>query len=646
MLKRFVGTKSGKKQNKSGVILVTILFILAVAFVLIGAALVMTANTRKRLYSFAEGGQARITCTAAAQLFQSALEEQQIRDSQFKDLCDAGTVVYFTDTSVPGMGGTPTTSPNNYTQAKFGKSGTLYTVRVTTRIGDEVENILLTYQGTIPTVTPSPFAFQVELGEGGRLDNVKIGANIAGTARVNNDDNVIVTRGDGTAPVGSCDFYSTFVTTTAMRSASGTHYYSDVVFAGDNSGVSMNGGGTGSGADMTGGGTCYFINSDKIIWGTASADQTHEMFTSDGSHNAQIVFCNVDSIGVPAMFQSFNNFGDNHIYRVNRSAEGALSYTGSLAITDGSNANSFSTGTSIANSAVTGKTLDYYIGNLDQYLDPNYIDPSTSTARPSCFQDFNLPQTSGGYQEIIQCDNFGNPTDAASVPALHSGANSGNRFIISGTITGSSYEVDCSSQNVIIYVTGDLHFGNGGCIRVNGGDGTNTGHRCYIILKQGVTIDFDATSAGDCGIFSTNVSGPSGIDQSQAPSTYIIGAGLGTRTGCDAHNDNHGQISFNTSVVGTIEAMIALYPNTDTSDDGGDIYIYEATKGHIYGRVIAHTIWADTGSHAVIPYCPQFSTGDNPNALYPVTTNFTLKDFDYYYDDGSTHVLSTAPSST
>ena len=93
MLKRFVGTKSGKKQNKSGVILVTILFILAVAFVLIGAALMMTANTRKRLYSFAEGGQARITCTAAAQLFQSALEEQQIRDSQFKDLCDAGTVV-------------------------------------------------------------------------------------------------------------------------------------------------------------------------------------------------------------------------------------------------------------------------------------------------------------------------------------------------------------------------------------------------------------------------------------------------------------------------------------------------------------------------------------------------------------------------
>ena len=77
MLKRFVGTKSGKKQNKSGVILVTILFILAVAFVLIGAALMMTANTRKRLYSFAEGGQARITCTAAAQLFQSALEEQQ-----------------------------------------------------------------------------------------------------------------------------------------------------------------------------------------------------------------------------------------------------------------------------------------------------------------------------------------------------------------------------------------------------------------------------------------------------------------------------------------------------------------------------------------------------------------------------------------
>ncbi len=71
MLKRF--TKSGKKQNKSGVILVTILFILAVAFILIGSALIMTAKTRNRLYTFAEGGQARITCTAAAQLFENAL---------------------------------------------------------------------------------------------------------------------------------------------------------------------------------------------------------------------------------------------------------------------------------------------------------------------------------------------------------------------------------------------------------------------------------------------------------------------------------------------------------------------------------------------------------------------------------------------
>ena len=394
MLKRFVGTKSGKKQNKSGVILVTILFILAVAFILIGAALMMTANTRKRLYSFAEGGQARITCTAAAQLFQTALEEQQIRDSDFKSMCDSGTVIYFTDPStrpIPGMGGAESTSPNNYTKAKFGKSGSLYTVRITTKIGDEVENILLTYQGSIPTVQQSPFAFQVELGEGGRLDNVKIGSNVAGSARVNAEDNVIVTRGDGSAPIGSCDFFSTFVTTTHMRSASGTNYYGDIVYAGDDAGIIAGTGGdlggTGSGATLrvnssTGGaGTAFFIDCDTPISGAGS---TNQMFT--GANGSQVIFTDV---GAATFTNGFTGFGSNAIYQVHYdSSSGAISEQAGQVTITGDGVTNMASGASFAASASTGKDLAYYIGNLEQYKDPNYVDPVTSTSRPSSFAEF------------------------------------------------------------------------------------------------------------------------------------------------------------------------------------------------------------------------------------------------------------------
>ncbi|MCR5529484.1 MAG: hypothetical protein K6F49_09730 [Saccharofermentans sp.] len=644
MLKRFVGTKSGKKQNKSGVILVTILFILAVAFILIGAALMMTANTRKRLYSFAEGGQARITCTAAAQLFQTALEEQQIRDSVFKDLCDAGTTVYFTDATVPGMGGAESANPNNYTKARFGKSGSLYTVRITTRIGDEVENILLTYQGTIPTVTPSPFAFQVELGRGGRMDNVKIGGNMAATASVDAEDNIIVTRGDGSAPNGSCDFFSTFVTTTPMRSASGTHYYRDLVFAGDTSGVDMTaGGGTGSGATMSGHGTVFFIDSDKIVWGTPTTAQTHEMFT--GSSGSQIIFCNVDGMG-SQIEQGFTGWDDQSIYGINYDYSTSTATSRTSFGFQGGSTTIFNGGTGYGASAATGKTLEYYIGNLEQYKDPNYVDPSTGVARPSSFAEFNAPIASGGYHEIIRANDNGRP-DHTGVPELQPGDNTGTEYTIHGTIS-QEYRVNCSENNVVIYVTGNLEFVAGGKIIVDGGNGTATGSRCYIILAKDCAIDFNSNGT-DCGIFSQNVvNATGGIDQAQAPCTYVIGAGMSAAQGRDAHTNHKGQISFNTSGDGTLQAMIALYPSADGADDAGDLYVYEgSTHTKIYGRIIAHTIWAENGGHLAIPYCPQFSSGENHDALFQVTTNFKLKDFDYYYDDGSTHVLeSAAPSST
>ena len=642
MLKRF--TKSGKKQNKSGVILVTILFILAVAFILIGAALIMTANTRKRLYSFAEGGQARVTCTAAAQLFQTALEEQQIRDSDFKKLCDAGTVVYFTDNSttpVPGMGGTPTSSPTNYTQAKFGKSGTLYTVRITTRIGDEVENILLTYKGQIPTVQPSPFAFQVELGEGGRMDNVKIGGNVDGSGRVNQEDNIIVTRGDGSAPIGSCDFYSTFVTTTHMRSASGTHYYSDIVYAGDNAGIiaASGGGGTGSGAimcdrgDGAGAGTAYFIDCDTPISGSGS---THEMFT--GSTGAQVVFMDV---GNSTFEQAFTGFTGPSIYQVHRDpSNGNISaQPNQVTITSTDAALWDGTGTSFHASNATGKDLAYYVGNLNQYLDPNYVDPDTGDSRPSSFYEF-----ASAYSVI---NTSAAPTDA-STPSLQVGTNNGTEYRLSGPIDGV-YNVELDGTNdCVIYITGDVTFHAGGFIKVSGGNGTNTGSRCYIVIGRGFKISFDSNGA-DCGIISENVHSGTSINQTQAPCTYIIGSGLNGRTGLDARANSHGQIEFqpnSTSGEGTIEAMVALYPYKDDTNDAGDIYAYEGVKVHFYGRVIAHTIYAKTGGHIVMPYCPQFSGSEDPDGLYRVTTNFKLQDFDYYYDDGSTHVLTTAPSST
>lgn len=638
MLKRF--TKSGKKQNKSGVILITILFILAVAFILIGSALIMTAKTRNRLYTFAEGGQARLTCTAAAQLFENALQEQQINDKQFRDLCSSGTAVWFTDVNVPGMGGDHTGAtatspmPDNCTRAVFGQSGTKLTVRISTRIGDEVENILLTYEGTPEPSHTSPFAFQVELGEGGRLDKIDIGNTYGANTRYDADDNLVVTRGSGSAPFDSCDFYSTFVTTRPMRSASGTKYYGDLVFAGDNSGVSMTGGGTGSGAAMVGGGTAYFIDSDHIIWDSVTASQTHEMFTGDNG-TAQVIFCNVGDRGVPTIEQAFTGFANGHVYEFNRAADGSMTPV-TLGFT-GTDSAIFNSGTGFTASGATGKNLDYYIGNIDQYLSADYVDPTTGTSRPSSYSEF-VAQT----PEASLTASGSAPAGAGTLSA--SGVNSGAVYKVSGNVT-NMYNIDVSGNNVVVYLQGAVTISGGGGFIVSGGDGTNTSHKCYFIISRGGSITFSGDTT--MGFFSANCHASAITDpiiQTQAPIIYIIGAGTNHDASLSATGSNHGQISCNVNQNAYIEAMVALYPYTDADGDAGDFYSMQGPSCHFYGRIIANTILNQNGSHMTIPYCPQFSSGEDPNQLYRARSAYTCTSFDYFYDDATSSTASSLHS--
>ena len=643
MLKRF--TKSGKKQNKSGVILITILFILAVAFILIGSALIMTAKTRNRLYTFAEGGQARLTCTAAAQLFENALQEQQINDKQFRDLCSSGTAVWFTDVNVPGMGGDHTGAtatspmPDNCTRAVFGQSGTKLTVRISTRIGDEVENILLTYEGTPEPAHTSPFAFQVELGEGGRLDKIDIG-NIYGTSsRYDADDNLVVTRGSGSAPYDSCNFYSTFVTTHPMRSASGTKYYGDIVYAGADAGVYMTGGGTGAGAMMEGGGTAYFINCNQVFYGAPNADATHEVFDGRGQSTSQVIFCNTHNSGTAFQpFQCFTGFQAGSIYQIDYdSSSGAVTGTSHSIGFGGNDSNLFLADNSFTDSAATNKSLTYYIGNLDQYLSADYVDPTTGVARPSSYSEF-VAQT----PEASLTTSGSAPAGAATLSA--SGVNSGSVYKVSGNVT-NMYNIDVSGNNVVVYLQGAVTISGGGGFVVSGGDGTNTSHKCYFIISRGGSITFSGDTT--MGFFSSNCHASAITDpiiQTQAPIIYIIGAGTNHDAALDATGSNHGQISCNVNQNACIEAMVALYPYTDADGDAGDFYCMQGPSCNFYGRIIANTILTQNGSHMTIPYCPQFSSGEDPNQLYRARSAYTCTSFDYFYDDATSSTASSLHS--
>lgn len=82
-----------KKGSRQGAILVTVVFILAFAIIFIAAAMVLTQNTRKRIYTEAESNQARLTVTSVAEAFYRAVEKCEFQDADIISLCTATTPI-------------------------------------------------------------------------------------------------------------------------------------------------------------------------------------------------------------------------------------------------------------------------------------------------------------------------------------------------------------------------------------------------------------------------------------------------------------------------------------------------------------------------------------------------------------------------
>ncbi|MBQ4190771.1 MAG: hypothetical protein II641_02925, partial [Clostridiales bacterium] len=110
MVKRF----NKKQGSKQGVILLTVVFILAMAVIFISACMLMTRATRDRMYWKAEQSQARLTVTSAAEAFYQALEVGDFKESVLKELAlKKASGIYMTakDASnkyLPGMSMDPT----------------------------------------------------------------------------------------------------------------------------------------------------------------------------------------------------------------------------------------------------------------------------------------------------------------------------------------------------------------------------------------------------------------------------------------------------------------------------------------------------------------------------------------------------------
>ena len=210
MIKRF----SKKQGSKQGVILLTVVFILAMAVIFISACMVMTQATRNRLYWKAEQSQARLTVTSAAEAFYQALEVGDFQEEQLKSLAKKGAKnIYMTATDasgkyLPGM----SLADNNCTllslKAKDADCSEIYAYLVTT-IDGESERVKVTFKVKKKTKVNGLFGNPVDYnGTVGQLNFEQLGYVIGGGSK---SDNFLVVRKGCNDADSSSSIYSDIV---------------------------------------------------------------------------------------------------------------------------------------------------------------------------------------------------------------------------------------------------------------------------------------------------------------------------------------------------------------------------------------------------------------------------------------------------
>ena len=228
MIKRLAKSKKSKK----GAILVIVVLILALAMIFIASAMMLTQATRRRLYSTTMQSQARLTVTAASEVFLEALKTQEITDVQIDAILGkthgAGKQkVKMVVENVPGMSSDPTNCTTLDVYPDPTDSSFVY-CDFTTTIGDEVENVqvVLKAEESDPSFG-SQFKNQVEVAGAVGVGELRFteGCGMWNPSKLSSrpTDNTVVIRGNYTGQTSE------------------SKYISDVVFGQDASSIKLGG---------------------------------------------------------------------------------------------------------------------------------------------------------------------------------------------------------------------------------------------------------------------------------------------------------------------------------------------------------------------------------------------------------------------
>ena len=619
--------------DKSGVILVTVIFIVGMALIFITTALMISIATRQRVYTNAKSDQARLTVTSLSQAIWQSIYSQQINDNMLCALAKAGTVVSYNCNDVPGLvSGTGEATAYFYAiESDAAGNPTKIGIECKCNIDGEVQYYTLVLTKNAGEGAPQPmFPMCVELGNPGMLNSFCFGVDASQIVFSNDKgwmkqqeynapagDNIIFLRGDGTTSDRDGSGFYCKVLATGHIYLRNAVFTDDVYFVGQNSIFDFTStSSTGElMADQTPGNLYFWgVNAPFATteWGATTTmhtfnDITFDYRATDASAAAPL---NPTSTG-------FNNAGGGTI--------------------DGT---PYLRGYNNAHPWEIAGNVYYERGGSGSYL----------TGAPGTWQPFNnntdrIPNISSyltvddsaidTVSEVVAAyGKYADHSTATKIDSSTAGISHGYYYIESDTEITQTINCDVSGGDIIIYVIGNCELKNGGKFVISSGDSVE--HNVIFVLENSKSISVHTSSASaatgfvDPRCFSGGLAGcldVHNLKQTTIPRFYIFSAYTGGIALTLGATDTNGGVVctaflgfFPSSVRGNNGASLNLHNVAAGTDHGGSGIIY-------YGRIAAGSLpnGTDAGGHLMVPYCPSIPGQLNyRNEAYRDNTDFSV----------------------
>ncbi len=600
--------------DKYGVILVTVIFIVAMALVFITTALTISIATRQRVYTNAKYQQARLTVTSLAQSVWQAIYSQQISDRDLVSLAKGtggnGTLVSFTSNDVPGMGMGGTVATAYFycvTPGDPSKIGIEFKCDIDGATDGACQYYTMVLERNKgEDLPPSAFHLPVNLGDGGELNSCNIGINAALSVNAQNNnqvrfdatDNICFLHNPTSSDKDGSGFYCHLI-------CDGPVYLRNAVFAWD--------------AYFLGESACMDFNgtssTERALRGT---DGSTSLSASNRQYGDLYFWGTSNPIrvngGVPNS-SAFEMYGINNMY---------FDYA------DGGSSHQFEHWSSTT-------FIDQNFRNVSGTL--HYEDTLSARGGGATWQSHSSgwnPVEDNGMTDYMTVDP-GEMDTIDEVAAKYDGelasatplTTISNHQVLSGvyeishsiTLSDMDFSANISGGNCIIFIT------NGAVLTLQQNvnftfNGAGAGdNRLIIILRDNAQLRICADASGNnigqnCCIVDTNCysgsnySDATTLDQTTNPCCYILSEYLGGTPVIYAGNGGS-----------ALTASLGFFPQSTPDGGGGGRLCVNALYTNVYyGRISAGGIIKKSSNFFNIYYCPPENNG-GPSREYAYRDN-------------------------